>query len=110
MKLLLLTAALAALAAPATAQTTAPDMKMPAAAATNLRTASGVAVVKAIEPAAAKVTLAHEPIAALGWPAMTMTLNAKSPGLLSGVKVGDTVEFTLQVGGAAPTLVALAAR
>ena len=53
-------------------------------------------VVKAVDAARSTITLEHGPIAALGWPAMTMSFKAASPALLAGVKAGDRVEFELQ--------------
>lgn len=40
-----------------------------------------------------QVTLSHEPVPAIGWPAMTMTFRLDPPGLAAGVKVGDQVAF-----------------
>lgn len=62
--------------------------------------AEGMGVVKSIDSAAGKVTIDHEPIASLKWPAMTMAFNA-SPELLAAVKAGDRVhfEFTQADGG-----------
>jgi len=39
------------------------------------------------------ITLSHEPVPAIGWPAMTMTFKLDPPGLAKGVKVGDRVAF-----------------
>jgi Cu(I)/Ag(I) efflux system membrane fusion protein len=39
------------------------------------------------------ITLSHEPVPAIGWPAMTMTFKLGSPVLGKGVKVGDRVAF-----------------
>jgi Cu(I)/Ag(I) efflux system protein CusF len=55
----------------------------------------GVGVVKAIDTAKDTITLRHEPIASVGWPAMTMTLKVASPDLLQVAKIGDKVQFTL---------------
>ena len=41
------------------------------------------------------VTIAHGPIAGIGWPAMTMTFTA-SPGMAEGVKVGSQVDFSFR--------------
>jgi Cu(I)/Ag(I) efflux system protein CusF len=41
------------------------------------------------------VTIAHEPIAALSWPAMTMAFKVAQPDLLKDVAVGSKVEFML---------------
>ncbi|MCA6241198.1 MAG: efflux RND transporter periplasmic adaptor subunit [Phenylobacterium sp.] len=40
-----------------------------------------------------QVTLSHEPVPAIGWPAMTMTFKLDPPGLAAGVKAGDQVAF-----------------
>lgn len=40
-----------------------------------------------------QVTLSHEPVPGIGWPAMTMTFKLDPPGLAAGVKVGDQVVF-----------------
>ena len=42
------------------------------------------------------VTLNHEPIAALGWPAMTMGFTVKDSKQLSNLKAGDEVTFDLK--------------
>ena len=42
------------------------------------------------------VTLDHEPIAELGWPAMTMGFKVKDSQQLSKLKVGDEVDFDLK--------------
>ena len=39
------------------------------------------------------ITLSHEPVPAIGWPAMTMTFRLDPPALAKGVKVGDRVAF-----------------
>ena len=39
------------------------------------------------------ITLSHEPVPAIGWPAMTMTFKLGSPGLAKAAKVGDQVSF-----------------
>ena len=55
----------------------------------------GVGVIKAIDTTNNTITLHHEPVAALGWPAMTMVLKVASPDLLTRAKVGDKILFTL---------------
>ena len=42
------------------------------------------------------VTLNHEPIAELGWPAMTMGFKVKDSNQLRNLKAGDEVEFDLK--------------
>lgn len=39
------------------------------------------------------LTLAHGPIAAKGWPAMTMMFQLARPELAAGIKKGDAVQF-----------------
>lgn len=45
-----------------------------------------------------KVNLSHGPIAAIGWPAMTMDLPLLDGADVGAVKVGDTVMFMLEKG------------
>jgi Cu(I)/Ag(I) efflux system protein CusF len=63
---------------------------------TQQTTARGVGIVKAIDTVHGTITLQHQPIAALKWPAMTMAFKAASPDLLKAIKVGDRVQFTLR--------------
>ena len=55
-----------------------------------------VGVVKAVDAKSGAVTVAHDPVPALGWPAMTMSFKVASGVVLSGVKVGDRVKFRLR--------------
>lgn len=55
----------------------------------------GIGTVKAVDAAHASVTLAHEAIASLAWPAMTMDFKVKDAALLRGLKPGERVEFEL---------------
>ena|SRR2546427_4257565 len=62
-------------------------------------THKGIGVVKDINAADGVVTLVHEPIKSLNWPAMTMGFKLKDKSLMDKIKPGDKVEFTLvQVG------------
>jgi Cu(I)/Ag(I) efflux system protein CusF len=73
------------------------SMTLPAlVVAQETRTAEGVGEVKSVDARASKVTLHHGPIAALGWPAMTMTFNA-DPEVLKAAKPGQKVRFTLRL-------------
>jgi Cu(I)/Ag(I) efflux system membrane fusion protein len=69
----------------------------PAAAAAEPAPAThrGVGTVKAVDPANASVTLAHEPIASLKWPAMTMDFKVRDPALLRTLKPGERIVFDL---------------
>ncbi|HEX5364415.1 MAG TPA: copper-binding protein [Gallionella sp.] len=55
----------------------------------------GSGVLKAVNLEAGKVQIAHQPIEALGWPAMTMWFALRSP-LPQDTKVGDSVRFELE--------------
>jgi Cu(I)/Ag(I) efflux system periplasmic protein CusF len=81
------------------------DMAMSAEA----KMAKGVGTVTAIDAAAGKITLDHEPISAVDWPAMKMGFSAK-PDLLKGVTVGDRVDFDLTVTGNAGEVTAIKKR
>lgn len=70
------------------------------------KVAKGSGTVKAIDMAAGKITLDHGPIAELEWPAMKMGFAAK-PELLTGVTVGDKVDFTMSLKGNNATVTAL---
>lgn len=56
----------------------------------------GVGVVQSVDTAAGRVTIAHEPIKELNWPAMTMGFKVSDPTLLQSVKAGNKVEFMLR--------------
>ena len=70
------------------------SMAMPADA----KMAKGTGTVTAIDSASGKITLEHDAIPAVEWPAMTMGFSAK-PELLKGIAVGDKVGFDLTVTG-----------
>ncbi|WP_395400951.1 copper-binding protein [Pseudoduganella sp. UC29_106] len=61
-----------------------------------MMTHQATAVVKAIDPAAGKVTLAHEAIKSLNWPAMTMAFAVKDKMLLDKLAVGKQVRVELK--------------
>lgn len=51
-------------------------------------------IVKSIDLTNNKITITHEPIAELGWPAMTMRFTAEDNELLKNVQVNDNVNFS----------------
>ena len=51
-----------------------------------------------------KVTLSHQPVPALQWPAMTMTFRVEDPSLVRGYKVGDQVRFGFEQTPTGPAL------
>ena len=57
---------------------------------------TGTGIVQGIDKANGKVKLTHDPIAALGWPKMTMFFRLKDSALADQVKKGDKVEFSLE--------------
>lgn len=71
------------------------DMGTRPAAATHH--ASGV--VKSVDASAGAVTLAHDPVKTLNWPAMTMKFQVKDKALLDKLPVGKTVEFDFEQSG-----------
>jgi Cu(I)/Ag(I) efflux system membrane fusion protein len=50
------------------------------------------------------VTLSHEPVPAIGWPAMTMTFQLPDPNVARGLKTGDRVRFGFDQPPAGPTV------
>jgi Cu(I)/Ag(I) efflux system membrane fusion protein len=55
----------------------------------------GVGNIKEMDWAHATVTIAHDPIASLNWPAMTMDFRAKDAALLRSLKPGQKVDFEI---------------
>ena len=119
MKTLLSAGALAlALTGPALAQSDMKmgDMKMDQmagmkhdAAPAPAKTADGQGVIKGIDAKGGTVTLHHQPIPALKWPAMTMKFKA-APALLKPFKVGQAVNFKLKPMGGSAEVVAMSAK
>ena len=72
------------------------------------QTAQATGVVEAIDTAKGTVTIKHQAIASIQWPAMTMTFKADPPGLLKRLNVGEKVNFTLHPAGANSTITAIA--
>lgn len=64
------------------------------------KSATARGVISKIDAQGGKITIEHEPIASLEWPAMTMGF-AASPALIEQAMVGDRVEFDLVVRGSA---------
>ena len=56
-------------------------------------THSAKGTVTKVDASSKKVTLAHEPVESLSWPAMTMGFSVKDEALLTKLKVGETVDF-----------------
>ncbi|MRL67347.1 copper-binding protein [Brevundimonas sp. SPF441] len=70
------------------------------------KSGSGAGVVTAVDTAAGTVTINHEAIPAVGWPAMTMSFTA-DPAVVQQAAVGDRVQFDLTVQGNAGEVTAI---
>lgn len=81
------------------------DMKSAPAA----KTAHGVGVITAIDTGTGTVTLSHQPIKELHWPAMTMGFKVAKLELLAGLAVGSQVHFELQGSGMNQVVTAISA-
>ncbi len=55
----------------------------------------GKGIVKKIDSAAGNVNIAHEAIAALQWPAMTMDFKVSDRKLLANLQAGQSIVFVL---------------
>ncbi|PJR31311.1 MULTISPECIES: copper-binding protein [Lysobacteraceae] len=73
------------------------DREKPAAPE-RAKNASAAGTVESVDIAAGKITIAHGPVEALHWPAMTMGFTA-SPELIAPVEVGQKVQFDFEARG-----------
>ena len=64
-----------------------------------MRTAEGVGTVQSVTQDGDSIVLAHEPIAELRWPAMTMELALADPALAEGIDAEERVRFVLRQTG-----------
>ena len=55
---------------------------------------TAVGTVTAVDTAAGKVTVAHEPVASLKWPAMTMGFEVEDKQVLHSLETGEKVRFS----------------
>lgn len=89
---------------PAAPATSVPGDASSAAATST--TASATGTVQSVDTAAKSVVIAHGPVEALKWPAMTMTFQA--PGVdLSAIKPGDQVSFEFTSTGMDGTIISI---
>ena len=63
------------------------------ATSANAATHKATGVVKSVDAKNSTVVLAHEPVASMKWPAMTMTFKADDPKLVQGLTTGQKVNF-----------------
>lgn len=69
------------------------DMAKKPAAASAAAAHMATGVVKKVDATAGLVTLAHEPVKSLNWPAMTMGFQVKDKMLLDKLAVGKKIDF-----------------
>ena len=67
----------------------------------------GTGTVRKSNPTAGTVTIAHDPIKSMEWPAMTMSFTAKDKKLLEGIKPGAKVEFEFVQQGSKYTITSI---
>jgi Cu(I)/Ag(I) efflux system periplasmic protein CusF len=72
------------------------EMPPASASATTTGPVQGIGTVTAIDAASGTVTIDHEAINAIPWPAMTMKFKAEDPMILKGIATGDHVAFELK--------------
>ena len=68
----------------------------PAAGAARATKHHAVGVVRSVDAAAGSAMIAHEPIASLGWPAMSMAFQVRDQRLLKKLRAGSSVEFEFE--------------
>lgn len=73
------------------------DVPPPTELGTDVYNATGTITV--VDPTASQVTVDHEAVAALNWPAMTMTFDVEQPTLLENLETGDEVSFAFVQAG-----------
>lgn len=81
---------------PASRSPRAPAVAPPTAAPKKLSEMEGIGVVRAIDPAAGRITISYEPIEHLNWPSGTMPFRVGKTALLEGMTVGTKVRFRLE--------------
>lgn len=67
----------------------------------------GVGVIKAIDSKQGTITLEHQPIKELNWPAMTMAFKVSDAKLLTGHTVGEKVAFELKGSDTSPVVTSI---
>ncbi len=100
-----LTAALASVAACGAQETSNSNTASPAVQEKTVETHSATGTVTTVS--SGDVTIAHEPVATIQWPAMTMTFAADDVAMLQGIKPGDRVSFAFRQSGDGATLASI---
>ena len=70
---------------------------------------SATGTIESIDASAGTITITHGPVAALGWPGMTMPFKA-TPEQLASVQAGQKVEFEFDANGMDATLTRITAQ
>jgi Cu(I)/Ag(I) efflux system protein CusF len=68
--------------------------------------AAGSGTVESVDAAAGKISISHGPVAALGWPAMTMNFKA-TPEQIASVHAGQAIDFDFVADGMQGTITAI---
>ncbi len=103
-----LAAALASVAACGAAETNNGNTSSPAVQEKTAVTHSTTGTVTTVS--AGNVTISHEPVATLQWPAMIMTFVANDAAILRGIKPGDNVSFAFRQSGNGATVTSITKR
>lgn len=74
---------------------------------TDVKKGTGFGTITAIDTTANTVTIKHDAIPAVDWPAMTMAFKATPPALLDNLKVGEKVKFYVLVKGSGAEVTAI---
>jgi len=72
-----------------------PMKDMPMSGQMDGKTHHTVGIVKKVDTAKSRVTISHEPIASLQWPAMTMAFAVQDKEWLNKLTEGEKIEFDL---------------
>ena len=73
--------------------------EQPAAQGAKAAVHQATGVVKSVDPANSKVTLAHGPVKTLNWPAMTMAFGVTDKAMLDKLSVGKHVQVAFEKQG-----------
>jgi Cu/Ag efflux protein CusF len=100
MKRLAVAVLFASLALPAMAQMKDMEMKMEKGAKkSEVKSHHAIGVVKSANAEKGTVSVDHEPVASMKWPAMNMNFKAKDKKALQGLKPGQKIEFDFEQHG-----------
>ncbi|MCI1709703.1 MAG: copper-binding protein [Chiayiivirga sp.] len=90
-------------AAEPSSRTAAPTPHEGTAARASGAMATATGIVTAVDVSARRITISHEPVPALNWPAMTMDFSVRDVDL-TGIQLGDKVTFEFTTEGMSSTI------